>query len=73
MGHPVCTYLLPIGFSDEWVGGHGGDAALVLSVAAPLHLDVALGAPLGRPRVLDQPVAGAVPHHQHAVVKHLLQ
>ena len=37
--------------------------------AVALHLDVALVAPPLAPRVLDQPVAGAVSHHQHPVVQ----
>ena len=47
--------------SDEGVGWPRGDATLVFS---PLHPDIAILAPFGRPRVLDQPITGAVAHCQ---------
>lgn len=56
------------------VGCHLVDAAEALRLAgAPLHADVALLAPVGAPRVLDDdvvlPLAAAVAHRRHAVVQ----
>jgi len=59
--------------SDEWVGGAGGDPALVVLV--PGHPDVSLVSPVLGPGVLDQPVVlsveGAVADDQDAVVESL--
>jgi hypothetical protein len=67
----VIKYIIVWHSLNRWIGRRGGDAAVVLFIAA--HLDVALLAPGGAPAVLDDPEVlvgvGAIADGQNSVVQ----